>query len=108
MLLRVPLASYARHTLIEHGPYCEKQHRLEILSGFARFWNLRAELRKKRDAWKPIIEAQLLKQQMANFQQSQNVLLKINAQGNALSRIAAAGVVEAAMSDSGERWVILR
>lgn len=69
------------------------------LAGFARWWNHRDELRKKRDAWKPVIEAQ-----MANFQRGQQMLLKVNAQANALSRIGSAGIAEAAMSDPGVRY----
>jgi hypothetical protein len=73
-------------------------------AGFARWWNHRDELRKKKDTWKPILELQLAKQSMANFQQGQQMLLKMNAQANALSRIGSAGVVEAAMGDPGVRW----
>ena len=71
---------------------------------FARWWNHRDELRKKKDLWKPLIQQQLLKMQMANFQQSQQMMLKINAQRNALAAIGSAGIVEAAMGDTGERW----
>lgn len=51
---------------------------------FARWWNRRDELRKKKDLWKLLIQQQLLKMQMANFQQSRQMMLKMNAQRNAL------------------------
>jgi hypothetical protein len=71
---------------------------------FARWWNHRDELRKKKDLWKPLIQQQLLKMQMANVQQTNQMMLKMNAQRNALQAIGSAGIVEAAMSDTGERW----
>jgi hypothetical protein len=52
---------------------------------------MRDELQKKKAAWQPITDAQPLKQQIANFQQSQQMLLKVNAQANAPSRIASSG-----------------
>ena len=71
------------------------------LASFARYWNTREALRKKSQQWLPILQQQALKQQMQNHQQSMNIMLKVNAQANALSRIGAAGVAEAAMSDPG-------
>jgi hypothetical protein len=71
---------------------------------FARWWNHRDALRKKRDMWKPLIQQQLLKMQLANAQQTSQMMLKLNAQSNALQAIGSAGMVEAAMSDTGERW----
>jgi hypothetical protein len=74
------------------------------LASFARYWNMRAALQKKRDQWVVILQQQTLKMQMQNHQQSMNMMLKFNAQANALSSIGAAGVVEAAMSDPGVRY----
>jgi hypothetical protein len=71
------------------------------LASFARYWNRREALRQKRDQWVLVLQQQTLKMQMQNHQQSLNMMLKFNAQANALSRIGAAGTVEAAMSDPG-------
>jgi hypothetical protein len=71
------------------------------LASFARYWNTREALRKKSQQWLPILQQQALKQQMQNHQQSMNIMLKVNAQANALSRIGAAGVAEAVMGDPG-------
>lgn len=74
------------------------------LASFARYWNLREALRKKKDQWGPILAQQTLKMQMQNHQQGLNLLLKTNAQANALMKIGGAGIVEAAMSDPGVRY----
>jgi hypothetical protein len=71
------------------------------LASFARYWNTREALRKKRDLWILKLQEQTMKMAMQNQQQSLNMMRKFNAQANALSRIGAAGVVEAAMSDPG-------
>jgi hypothetical protein len=71
------------------------------LASFARYWNTREALRQKRDLWVLKLQEQTMKMAMQNQQQSLNMMLKLNAQSNALSRIGAAGVVEAAMSDPG-------
>ena len=71
---------------------------------FARWWNHRDGLRKKKDLWQPLIQQQLLKMQLANVQQTNQMMLKMNAQSNALQAIGSAGMVEAVMSDTGERW----
>ncbi|PMD14422.1 hypothetical protein NA56DRAFT_377393 [Hyaloscypha hepaticicola] len=74
------------------------------LASFARYWNTREALRKKRDLCVLKLQEQTMKMVMQNQQQSLNMMMKFNAQANALSRIGAAGVAEAAMSDPGERW----
>jgi hypothetical protein len=71
------------------------------LASFARYWNTREALRQKRDLWVLKLQEQTMKMAMQNQQQSLNMMMKLNAQSNALSRIGAAGVVEAAMSDPG-------
>ncbi|KAL5326352.1 hypothetical protein ACEPPN_004036 [Leptodophora sp. 'Broadleaf-Isolate-01'] len=74
------------------------------ITSFARYWNTRAALQRKRDEWVLILQQQAIKMQMQNHQQSMNMMLKFNAQANALSRIGSAGIVEAAMSDPGVRY----
>jgi ABC-type dipeptide/oligopeptide/nickel transport system ATPase component len=71
------------------------------LASFAKYWNTREVLRKKRDLWVLKLQEQTMKMVMQNQQQSLNIMMKFNAQANALSRIGAAGVAEAAMSDPG-------
>lgn len=71
------------------------------LASLAKYWNTREALRKKRDLWVLKLQEQTMKMAMQNQQQSLNMMMKFNAQANALSRIGDAGVVEAAMSDSG-------
>ncbi|EEA19564.1 hypothetical protein PMAA_003520 [Talaromyces marneffei ATCC 18224] len=73
------------------------------LFSFTRWWNMREELRKKKDSWKPIIEMQLQKQKLADAQKSAQLRVKLNAQRNALTRMAAAGIVELAGGDRGWR-----
>lgn len=74
------------------------------LASFARYWNTRELLRKKKEQWAPILAQQTLKMQVYNHQQSMNMMLKMNASANALMKIGGAGIVEAAMSDPGVRY----
>ncbi|KKK12152.1 hypothetical protein ARAM_007442, partial [Aspergillus rambellii] len=68
---------------------------------FACWWNKRDELRKKRDAWIPLIQAEQMKQSAADSQRIQQARLRMNAQRNALSRIGATGLVDLAMGEPG-------
>jgi hypothetical protein len=70
---------------------------------FARLWNQRTELRDKRDAWKPLVAAQLAKTKMANDQQSLQLMEKANAQFCAMANISSANMGELA-GETGERW----
>lgn len=96
------------------------------LASFARWWRHREELRKKCDAWKPVM-VELLKEQalfiasggfmqmasglshscqtaQVTMQHFQQTSLQGVAQMTALNEIGSAAVVEAAMSDPGVRW----
>ena len=74
------------------------------LAQFAKYWNNREELRKKREAWQPILAQQDAKQKAYNNNLSNSVLLKVNAQSNALMRIGGAMVHEASMGETGVRY----
>ena len=74
------------------------------LAQFAKYWTNREELRKKREAWQPILAAQDAKQKAYNSQLSNSSMLKVNAQANALMRIGGAMIHEAAMDDTGFRY----
>ncbi|KKK23010.1 hypothetical protein AOCH_001000 [Aspergillus ochraceoroseus] len=71
---------------------------------FACWWNKRDELRKKRDAWIPLIQAEQMKQSAADSQRIQQARLRMNAQRNAPSRIGATGLVDLAMGEPGVGW----
>lgn len=74
------------------------------LVSFARWWNMREELRKKKDSWKPIIEVQLQRQKLADAQKLAQFRMKINAQQNAMARMGFAGAAELAGGDTGWRY----
>ena len=74
------------------------------LAQFARYWTNREELRKKREAWQPILAAQDAKQRAYNSNLSNSIMLKVNAQANALMRLGGSMVHEAAMSETGSRY----
>lgn len=74
------------------------------LISFARWWNMREELRIKKDSWKPIIEMQLQKQKLADAKKLAQLKVKLNAQQNAMARMGAAGAAELAGGDTGWRY----
>jgi len=71
---------------------------------FADYWNNRQQLKKNRERWADILRAQAQRQMLENSQTSMNMMLKINAQSNALMLKGGAGIAEAAMSDTGVRY----
>jgi hypothetical protein len=85
------------------------------LPTFARYWNNREALAARRNKWMPIMQEQLQRQnhqfalhnEQTNAQIYQNglqMVLKVNAMGNALSQKSSAHMVEAVTGETGYRW----
>jgi hypothetical protein len=71
---------------------------------FARYWNTRVAIGKRRIAWKPILEEQKLKQDAHNKILGLQAMQAVNAQANALMMKGGASFAEAAMGDNGMRY----
>ncbi|KAH8817039.1 hypothetical protein F5884DRAFT_830164 [Xylogone sp. PMI_703] len=71
---------------------------------FAQFWNYRAELKKKRDSWIPVIQAQFNQQQMTMMQTNQQSMMKTSAMASALHMKGAAGATEALIGFQGTQY----
>ncbi|EED13878.1 hypothetical protein TSTA_101180 [Talaromyces stipitatus ATCC 10500] len=74
------------------------------LVSFARWWNMREELRRKKHSWNPIIEVQLQKEKLADAHRLTQARLKANAQINTMARLGSAGAAELAAGDTGWRY----
>lgn len=92
-----PYSARAKSVLREA---CEKGD----LGHFARYWNEREELRKKREAWQPVLAAQDQKQRAWNQGLNGSVQLKVGAQADALAMMGGNMVAEAAMGEMGVRY----